>query len=64
MNEELYERSNIKGMYVHIPLGCTETKSLHLTCLKSPPPEGAWKDIDICINRWKFQLNLQPLYSK
>ena len=30
---------------------------------KNPASNGVCKDIDICINRWKFQLNLMPLYQ-
>ena len=55
--------SYIKGLHVHERLCYTQAKWLHLACLKTPPPAGAWKDIDIYITRWKSQLNLQPLYA-
>ena len=64
--------SRRKALHVHVLLRNAEAKCLHLTCLKNPASNWqvcydwlstvAWKDTDVCITRWKFQLNLQPLY--
>ena len=37
----VYMWSSIKGLHMHVPLRYTKAKSLHLTCLKTPPPAGA-----------------------
>ena len=50
-------------LHMHVPVRYTKANSLHMTWLKTPPPAGAWKDIDICLTRWKFQLNFPPLYA-